>query len=611
MSRKPFTGALAILLIVAIVAPSILFITPNKASASGIVGAIGCISGMISGAAGAVVAEVLSVPVIDSMNLIANTTSASATTGSCIEEAILIPLARVLARLALAKITASIIGWITGNNGNGTTMFVQSLQVNLQTVGDTQANAFFVQFGRNSNSPFASAITSSLRTNYQWNTSSAGFFAANRNTMSQYSPNPNAFMAGNWSQGGIPAWFALTTQAQNNPYTLYQASQSQLASVVTGAQAARKSELDWGRGFMSWCGVTDAATETQGAARGSYQACMENNGTGDQCQAEFGQSGGTMPTATGVNPGDSCTNADGTPGTIKTPGSTIHDYTQKAVVSAGIDQLISAQDLDAALGAIATAMMGQVLNGVGGLLGASTPQGGRPALTVQLQTTSVNNAPAAASVSSTAQSKLSQLTAYTNAWNSIITVANTASTTLDSLAIFCKTAADDAEVAIRNAGNSGESSSLRDGKTPTFVSASRAQASAARAAILASIAPVIAQAQAAIASVSATREFALRVDAQTNSASSITSNNSSAASALSADTQTLVTMPPSGADIVTAQQNAQALRMATSDPVGSLNVFRGTAVDRMNLLSANAVALKTSVCTPVPPENTNSSSSDG
>src|SRR3989344_8427854 len=121
----------------------------------------------------------------------------------------------------------------------------------------------------------------------------------------------------------------------------------------------------------------------------------------------------------GINPGDACTNSDGI-GTIKTPGSIIHYSTQKAVVSAGIDQLISAQDLDAALGAIATAMMGQVLNGVGGLLGASTPQGGRPALTVQLQTTSVSNAPVAASVSSTAQSKLSQLTTYTNAWNSII-----------------------------------------------------------------------------------------------------------------------------------------------------------------------------------------------
>ena len=57
----------------------------------------------------------------------------------------------------------------------------------------------------------------------------------------------NAYLNGNWSQGGVGAWFALTTQIQNNPYTKYQSSQSQLSTIVGeggGAIPARLAELD-------------------------------------------------------------------------------------------------------------------------------------------------------------------------------------------------------------------------------------------------------------------------------------------------------------------------------------------------------------------------------
>src|SRR3989344_3437476 len=221
---------LAIILTIMFVAPSAFLIAPQKSNAQYAVVEVGT-------------------------NLFQNTITAIKSTLSTVLEAsteaavvaqyintyVLQPLAFVMSGNLLKLVTASVIDFVIGKtNGTGAPQFVQDVNGMMQRVGDIQANAFFVQFGRNSNSPFASAISSSLRTNYLWNTSSAGFFAQNRNTMYRYSPNQNAFLSGDWSQGGIGAWFALTTQNQNNPYTFYQASQSHLASIVGGAQAARK-----------------------------------------------------------------------------------------------------------------------------------------------------------------------------------------------------------------------------------------------------------------------------------------------------------------------------------------------------------------------------------
>src|SRR3989344_524183 len=179
---------------------------------------------------------------------------------------VLQPLALVLSGNLMKFLTASVVAFVIGKaNGTGVPQFVVDVQKSLQTVGDSQALAFFDQFGRNSNSPFAYSISSSLRNNYLSQTSLAGFWAANMNTLARSSPNVNAYLAGNWSQGGVAAWFALTTQTQNNPYTFYQTSQSQLSGLigpgVGGATGARLAELGWGQGFTSWCGATGETSE--------------------------------------------------------------------------------------------------------------------------------------------------------------------------------------------------------------------------------------------------------------------------------------------------------------------------------------------------------------
>lgn len=564
MTHHPFTKVLAALLTVALVAPTAFFISPQRTQAAGgIAGAIGCV-GALSGALGAAstVAGVVSgVPVTNLIIQTQTTRSADADTTSCIAETVLMPLARAVARMILAQITASTINWITGRNGSGQPSFVQNISVHIQGVGDSVAVPFFSQVRTGFNSPFGSVISSALRLNYAQQTSMAGFFAANQSTLARYSPNPTAFVSGDWSQGGIGAWFALTTRTENNPYTLYQAAQSQLASNVGQAQTNRRQDLLQSGGFLSWCGASAANTTDEG------------DGTAME----------------GVNPGDYCTNSDGTPGTIQTPGSVIHDYTQKAVVNSGIDQLISAQDLDAALGAIATALVGQVLGG-SGLFGASRfSPSGRPAIVTQLQNYSANNSSAAASATALAQTVTTNIATFTGAWDTIAASANTASTTLASLARFCT----DAAVAAPD--------------NPSFAATARAQAAATETTRAVAIVPLLAQARQAVASVAATEALVLRVQAEAVAANTAAADITGAGGALSADTQALGAAPPSANDVALAQARATVTGGATASPAGSLTVSGGTYVDQMNLISTNAEALKTSVCVEPAAAGTNSS----
>lgn len=533
MSKNAFFGAIAVLLTISFVAPTVFLIAPQRASAQNVTGCLGGLVGSVAGGGGSAVAATVSVPVIDATNAVINGNTSASTWANCINQFVIVPLIRSAIRALLQKMTASVVNWINGGNGTGQPSYVQDLPGHLQSVGDTQALAFLAQFGVNSNSPFAAAITSSLSTNYLQNTSSAGFFAANQDTLittTGSAANEQAFLNGDWSKGGVSAWFALTTQSQNNPYMLYQASQSELASVVGSAQAARSAELSWGQGFLSWCG----------------------------------------PTGVGTAPGDSCKNADGSPGQTQTPGSIIHDYTQKAVVNSGFEQLISANDLDSALSAVISALLNQVLGGVGGLLGASQNSGGTPSLTTQLQsysTGSANSATTAVSALPILQSLLSQVTTYSNAWQTISTATNAALTAVTSLVNSC------------TAYSATPSSSGLSFSTARAAAAT-AQTTAAQNAITTEINPVLSQAGTASTVVTAMQTMIQTVQNELNTGAPY-----------AADLQTLQTMPPTTSDVSNALQNAQSTGSAVAVPAGSLTVSGGTIADQMTLIKTNATAL--------------------
>ncbi|MFH1178595.1 MAG: hypothetical protein V1711_02655 [bacterium] len=492
---------------------------------------------------------------------------------------VLQPLAFVLSGNLLKAITAGVLAFVIGEtNGTGAPQFVQNLQGHMQKVGDTQAFSFFAQFGKNSNSPFAASITSSLRNNYLQNTSLAGFFAANQCTLSKSSQNINAFLSGNWSQGGTRAWFALTTQNQNNPFTLYQASQGQLASVVGSAISARGAELSWGQGFLSWCGSDTSS--------------------------------GPVTVGSKSSPGDPCTNEDSTPGTIKTPGSTIKAALDK-VLGADQDKWVQMGQVASEIGGILSdvgsvmgtaSMAWNILGGAnsGGLFGVGQSSGsGASSQLSQYRTspgylgvTQSTVAQNAANLPATDASISSRISQYESAWNTINAAANTASTSVAALASYCSSQT----IVARDLLNStyiGDSTA--EGILTPFISASNAQANTARMAITTEIVPVFAKVSAASTIVATANAMVLKVQNEMNSAISGSST------AYVADMQTLQTMSPTPIEVSNALQDSQAFGTATASPAGSLTVFGDSLVDKMNLMSANANTLQASCDIPIIP----------
>lgn len=474
-------------------------------------------------------------------NLAKNTISAAAdvltsnnSTAIWLKEYVLDPIAWAVSQQLIQSVTGSIIGFVNGQgNGTGQSQFVQNLLQNLWHVGDGEAMAFLSQFGRSSNSPFASVITSALYRNYGYQTSLAGFFAANQCTLSQVSPNINQFVAGDWSQGGVQAWFALTTQEENNPFTLYQRAQGQLGSMVAAAQFARTQDYQAGQGFISWCGTSDSSTDPLAPV------------TVTPAQTEASSQDNSIAPVT-VTP-EQCMNSDGTMGTIQTPGSVIKGQLDK-VLGSGVDKLVSADEFDEIIGALAQQLISGVLGGAsGGLAGISQPSstGASPFVT-QFQ----NQTPAQASGGTTgssssvtlANSVLTNVASDEAAWNTILSSAQSAATSLTSL------------------------------------SACSAYSAAAQSALTSEVQPVITEAQTAIQTAEQTKALANKVLAEASANST----------SLVSDTQTLANASPSAADVAQVQPQAESTGTAVATPDGSLTVSGGTTLDQMQLIGHNA-----------------------
>jgi len=125
-----------------------------------------------------------------------------------------------------------------------------------------------------------------------------------------------------------------------------------------------------------------------------------------------------------------------------------------------------------------------------------------------------------------------------------------------------------------------------------FIDTARAQAAAVPAVLSTEIAPIIVQAVANTSPATFAATIAMAQQVQNDLASGNT--------AYATDLQALQTMPPTQADIAKAQLNAETLQSAVATPPGSLTVPSSPLIpltDQMNLISTNAQALKTSVCT--------------
>lgn len=566
MTQRPFATIVSTLLTVLLVTPSVFFIAPQKTYAIFTITpeafeinpvVVGGITTIAAGTPPVVKATGISaiknaiMAALEKIGVTQETITAVKTTASLISDIaneaalkllvvdryVIQPLAFILSGNLLKAMTSSVISFVIGkSNGIGAPQFVQNVNGLLQSVGDVQASVFFKGLSQ-LNSPFGSSIASALRINYLQQTSAAGFFAANKSTLLQSSPNINAFLNDDWSQGGVRTWFALTTQTQNNPYTLYQASRAQLSTLVGTAQTASTKQLDWGKGFLSWCGASKSL--------------------------------GSLATAAGV--GDllpNCTKANGSPGSVLTPGSVIAD-----VLSQNMDserqKLVAAgnagKEINAILGNVGAALKSvnsavKLLGGFGvsfGLAGAAQSSGGGRSILGDLNTpgfagaTTGNVFQNAAALPSSGSDVSSRITRYQAAWNTITTAANTASTTAASLAHSCPAQAGGFTAKIKS---------------------------------------LLTQAAAASTTIANATATVARVQSSLQSATDATVGT------YDAELQALQNMPPTGSDVATAESDAQSTGAVAqiADTPELLDTSRLSLVDQMEFISTNAQAIQLS-----------------
>jgi hypothetical protein len=314
------------------------------------------------------------------------------------------PIAWAVSKAVLQSVVNSTVNWI--NHGfNGAPGFVTNLPGTLQAVGDTAANSFISQLATNGsiNSPFQTQVANAVSTNYLQSTGSGGFFAQNAFTLNQASPNPTAFLGGNFSQGGWNAWMSAITSPQNNPYGAYQLASAGVSQQVASAQSTQKTELNYGQGFLSSRGNCPTTTTGKSTTGAGGATSLSANST---CQS--------MP--------------------IQTPGSIISGQLNKAL-GTGNDTLVSAHEVDELVSALLGQLTKAVIGPGGGLSGLSqsSPSTGNTTYFAQTDPTqSAINTTLSSNFTTTIAGQLAGVQAFQADWNTINGAAQSALSALSS-----------------------------------------------------------------------------------------------------------------------------------------------------------------------------------
>ncbi len=196
--------------------------------------------------------------VTDIGNTIQNTFTAASTYSLQLKEYVLDGLVTTLLKQIVHQITGSIVNWI--NSGfEGSPAFIQNPGSFFLDVADQITGDFLAKNGGplvNLCSPFSIDIRLALAFKYrpriqQRYTCTIGKIIENsKNAIAGASIN--GFTAGDFRQGGWPAFVSLTTEPQNNPFGAYLVAESELSIRVANAQIGKKEEISAGRGFLSW-----------------------------------------------------------------------------------------------------------------------------------------------------------------------------------------------------------------------------------------------------------------------------------------------------------------------------------------------------------------------
>ncbi len=211
-------------------------------------------------------AQVLTVPVADWLNFTSNTETAISTGWKVFEDEVLNNLATAIAKMALRKMTGSIIQWI--NTGfQGQPSFLVNPRAFFENIAKEQTNIFVIGLvAQQTNNPYAVDLAYSILNPSGKNFTLYDDMARNcqmrggGNTCPPNLSSPQAreayarqFIYGNvWGPGGWSNWYSLTQYNKNNIYGAYLEAQNELSRRKAEAVGRNQQDLLQSGGFLSF-----------------------------------------------------------------------------------------------------------------------------------------------------------------------------------------------------------------------------------------------------------------------------------------------------------------------------------------------------------------------
>lgn len=300
----------------------ITLLTPTSAHAV-LGGILGCGAAGATGGALSAANSVTAVPVADK---ITNINTEAVKQKECVLDGLTIALRQGL----ITAITQSIVDWINGGFEGGPS-FVTNLNGFLGEIAD-QTSLDFIQ-GTELGflcSPFELEVRLALAVQRQ------PFKERIRCSLGDVSDNVSGFLNGDFSRGGWPAWFDLSSRFSNTPYGAYSLAQSELNIRISGRQSEETQLLSFGGGFFSKreCIRYESVTASK----------ISNDGASQERCAQW---------------------------EIVTPGAQINDSLSQALGS-GFRQLELADEIDEIINALIAQLSQKALTSLDGLRGLSS-----------------------------------------------------------------------------------------------------------------------------------------------------------------------------------------------------------------------------------------------
>ncbi|HEY9583869.1 MAG TPA: hypothetical protein VJI66_02825 [Candidatus Paceibacterota bacterium] len=315
------------------------------------------------------------IAVVDAGNIVQSTISAIADVASAaseysliLKEYVLDGLGMMLAKQIIRQLTASVVNWI--NSGfEGSPSFVQNPGAFFLDTADQITGDFLSKVGGplvELCSPFSIDIRIALAFKYHPNVQKK--YACTLGTIIKNSKvavenaSINGFTAGDFRQGGWPAFVSLTTEPQNNIYGAYLQAESELSWRVAQKKEEQRDELGAGKGFLSW-----RDPKCKKGIRDAKKAEAESNGAIYNAKNDTYE----INPASGIAPGSgetvSLAGKSELDCPIETPGSTIVSALE-ANVNGPLHELQLADELNEIVNALFAQLATQILQkGLGGV----------------------------------------------------------------------------------------------------------------------------------------------------------------------------------------------------------------------------------------------------